>query len=236
MNFNLLEEYECLEFIRQNVNDENVSDIILKFRGHENSEFLLAKLNEIKDVNLINICIDRDPLKVKLTDDRVINLTGQSGSGKSYFSNSFDDNYLIVDTDELLSEHRYKNSVGINKELGEYFRTKYDVLPDLANDFDLIYDEILSYCKKYNKWIVIDCAQFHCINDISKLKGIVIIMRTCIDTCYKRCIERYKKNNSSCTEEELSDYMLKKKKIYKWYRGSNEFIRKVIEIGSEINE
>lgn len=158
MNFNLLEEEECLEFIRQNVNDENVSDIILKFSGHENSEFLLAKLNEIKDVNLINICIDRNPLKVKLTDDRVINLTGQSGSGKSYFSNSFDDNYLIVDTDEVLSEHRYKNSVGINKELGEYFRTKYDVLPDLANDFDLIYDEILSYCKKYNKWVVIDCA------------------------------------------------------------------------------
>lgn len=61
-------------------------------------------------------------------------------------------------------------------------------------------------------------------------------MRTCIDTCYKRCIERYKNNNSSCTEEELSDYMLKKKKIYKWYRGSNEFIKKVIEIGSEINE
>ena len=115
MNFNLLEEEECLEFIRQNVNDENVSDIILKFSGHENSEFLSAKLNEIKDVNLINICIDRDPLKVKLTDDRVINLTGQSGSGKSYFSNSFDDNYLIVDTDEVLSEHRYKNSVGINK-------------------------------------------------------------------------------------------------------------------------
>ena len=61
-----------------------------------------------------------------------------------------------------------------NKKLGEYFREKYDTLPNLMNDFDLIYNEILEYCKNFDKTIVIDCAQFHCVKDISILKGKII--------------------------------------------------------------
>ena len=50
------------------------------------------------------------------------------------------------------------------------------------NNFDLIYSEILNYCKDINKTIVIDCAQFHCIKNINLLKGKMIIIRTDIDT------------------------------------------------------
>ena len=110
---------------------------------------------------------------------------------------------LINDTDDILSEHLFKNSEGINKELGMYFRNKYKELPNCGDDFDLIYGEILDYCKKYDKTIVIDCAQFHCIKDISLLKGTLIIIRTCIDTCYNRTISRYKENNPTYTKEEL---------------------------------
>ena len=53
-----------------------------------------------------------------------------------------------------------------------------------------------------NKTIVIDCAQFHCIKNINLLKGKMIIIRTDIDTCYKRCIERFNKKFPNATKEE----------------------------------
>jgi shikimate kinase len=176
--------------------------------------------------------VDKEPYIKYLTDDKIINLTGQSGSGEStYARENFNiSEYLIVDTDEILSEHRFENSKGINKELGEYFRKKYKQLPNCGDDFDLIYTEILEYCKKYNKTIVIDCAQFHCIKNINLLKGKIIILRTCIDTCYNRTIIRFKINNPNYTNEKLEKYMEKKKAIFKWYKFSNEFIEKIDKI------
>lgn len=177
----------------------------------------------------IDLSIDKEPFIKVLTNDNVINLTGQSGSGKSYYANEHfnTDNYLIVDTDDIFNNIRYSKSSGINKELGAYFRLKYKELPTLSNDFDIIYKEILDYCKKYDKIIVIDCAQFHEIKDINNLKGKVIVIRTSIDTCYNRVIERYKSLNPNYTEEELNKYKERKKGIYIWYKYSNEFIKKL---------
>lgn len=181
---------------------------------------------------LIDLNISKEPYIKQLTNDNVINLTGQSGSGKSTYAkeNFNNDNYIIIDTDEIFSEISHKNATGINKELGDMFRSKYNELPNLGNDFDLIYQDILNYCKDKNKIIVIDCAQFHCIKDLSLLKGKMIIIRTAINTCYKRCIERFKTINPNATEEELSRYAEKKKKIFKWYEYSNEFIKKIDQI------
>ena len=99
------------------------------------------------------------------------------------------------------------------------------------NDFDLIYNEILEYCKKINKTIVIDCAQFHCVKDTSILKGKIIIIRTDIDTCYNRTISRWinthKQNVWNYTEEELNKYKERKKGIYSWYKETNNFINKI---------
>jgi predicted kinase len=180
----------------------------------------------------ITIDIDKEPYIKDLTNDKIINLTGQTGSGKSTYAlehfNS--DEYLIIDTDEILSNNRFANAVGINKELGEHFRNKYSTLPNCGDDFDIIYKEILDYCKNINKTIVIDCAQFHCVKDISILKGKLIVLRTCIDTCYKRTIERYRKNNPNYTEEDLNKYAERKKAIYTWYKYTNEFINKIDKI------
>lgn len=182
----------------------------------------------MKDI-LIDIKESKEPYYKTITDDKIINVTGQSGSGKStYIKENFKtEEYLILDTDEILSEERFNKTTGINKVFGEYLRSKYNKLPDLANDFDLVYKEILEYCSKYNKTIVIDCAQFHCIKDISLLKGKIIILRTDIDTCYKRCIERFKKSKPNYTEEELEKYKNRKKSLYSWYEYSNKFIEKI---------
>ena len=183
-------------------------------------------LKEIQSPLDISLYVDKEPYIKELTDDRIINLTGQSGSGKSTYANKYfnSDEYLVIDTDDIFSESRYMGSNGINKELGDYFRSKYKTLPNCSDDFDLIYSEILEYCKKYDKTIVIDCAQFHCIKDISLLKGKLVVIRTCIDTCYHRTIERFKNNNPNYTNEEIEKFMEKKKNLFKWYKYSNKFI------------
>ena len=109
------------------------------------------------------------------------------------------------------------------------FREKYDVLPDLGENFDLIYNDILDYCHLLNKIVIIDCAQFHCVKDMSVLKGQVVIIRTNISTCYDRCIKRFIANNKDYTEEELAAYKEKKKKIFKWYKQTNCFIKKLLK-------
>ena len=58
-------------------------------------------------------------------------------------------------------------------------------------------------------------------------KGKLIVIRTAIDTCYNRTIERYKKNNINYTDEELDKYINKKKSIYVWYKYSNDFLEKI---------
>ena len=186
-------------------------------------------LEEIKSPIDINLFIDKEPYIKKITKDKIINLTGQTGSGKSTYANEHynDDEYLIIDTDDIFSEERYSKTIGINKELGEYFRNKYEKLPNCGDDFDLIYTEILEYCKSYDKTIVIDCAQFHCIKDINLLKGTLIVIRTSINTCYERTIERFKLNKKNYTEEELNKYKERKKAIYKWYKYSNDFLEKI---------
>ena len=189
-------------------------------------------LDEIKSPVDINLFIDKKTYIKIITEDKVINLTGQSGSGKTTYAreNFNNDEYLIVDTDEFLSDEAFSKSNGINKELGDFFRKKYNTLPNCGENFDLIYTEILDFCKKYDKTIVIDCAQFHCIKDINLLKGKIIVIRTSIDNCYERTIERYKKKNKKYTEEELNKFKERKKAIYRWYKYTNKFIEKTDKI------
>ena len=223
--------------IKDRVNMDNIDEILEEFIKYAGDKYLYlvdvqkiySILKEIQSPIDINLYIDKEPYIKDITDDNVINLTGQSGSGKSTYAkkcfNSYE--YIVVDTDDIFSDVRFEKCNGINKELGEYFRSKYKVLPNLSADFDLIYNEILDYCKRYNKIVVIDCAQFHCIKDINLLKGKLIVIRTCIDNCYNRTIERYKKINKNYTADELLKYCERKKSIYDWYKYSNIFLEKI---------
>ena len=231
----------ALNLIKDKVNMDNIDLALDKFNSsikpwHEVDytcyNMVKETLEEIKSPVDINLFIDKDPYIKKITEDKVINLTGQSGSGKSTYANEhFNNNaYLLIDTDDIFSDERYSKSTGINKELGKYFRNKYDTLPNCGDDFDLIYSEILDYCGKFDKTIVIDCAQFHCIKNVNILIGTLIVIRTCIDNCYERAIKRFKLNNKNYTEKEINNYKERKKVIYKWYKYSNMFIEKVDEM------
>ncbi len=231
----------CKQIIIDKVNDKNVDEALKTFlsffeltEADKTDTFKEVEdmLREIKDKELLNVCISREPLIKELTNDRVINITGQSGAGKTYYVREhFDNNdYLFIDTDDIFSEDRFERATGINRELGEMFREKYPELPTLSDDFDLIYNEILDYCSLLNKTIIIDCAQFHCVKDISVLKGKLIILRTDVSTCYKRTIDRYMTNHPDFTEDELNDYKERKKKIFRWYKGTNDFIKQVLKL------
>ena len=224
--------------IKERVNNENIDEILTEFMNYAGEDNLYSQtgneiyeiLKEIKSPIDISLYISKEPYIKQLTKDKIINLTGQSGSGKSTYAKEYfnQEEYIVIDTDEVLSEKRYQKSTGINKDLGTMFRNKYKEIPNLSDNFDLIYKEIINYCKDINKTIVIDCAQFHCIKDINILKGKIIILRTDIDTCYNRTITRWINNhNGKYSIEELEAFKERKKGIFKWYKSSNEFIRKI---------
>ena len=182
----------------------------------------------MKDI-LIELNIDKEPYIKNITNDKIINLTGESGSGKSYYTNQYKDNkeYIIIDTDILFSNQETKDKyiLDLRKIITSNFNA--DIKNILIPHFDECYKIILDYFKKSDKTIVIDSAQYRNLKDISLLKGQVVVMRTCIDTCYKRCIERFNQKFPNATVEEINKYIEKKKSIYNWYHALNEFIKKL---------
>ena len=178
---------------------------------------------------LIELDVDKGLYKKKLTNHKVINITGESGSGKSYYCEKWRnaENYIVVDTDIIFGSQDAK--FDYEKELKIIFMNKYkeNLRNALFEDFDNCYEIILEYFKDSDKIIVIDSAQFRNIKDISKLKGEILILRTSINKCYERCIERYKKRMGKFTKEELDEYCNKKKKMYQWYNSLNQFILRI---------
>lgn len=149
----------------------------------------------------------------KLTKDNIINLTGESGSGKStYVRDCFNTNdYIVGDTDLIFGNNPSDKEV--EKFLRRYFYGEYkDKYKEaLYNDFDKVYLMLLDYFKNNKKTIVIDSNQFRNIKDISILKEKVILVRTSIDTCYQRRINRIKERNFFATPEMIKDYSERKK-------------------------
>ena len=175
----------------------------------------------------IEIDRDKDPYIKEISKDKVINLAGESGSGKSYYVKHYfnSDDYIVIDTDEVFS--RFENSSGENREFGKYLRDKYETLPSIIDEFDLIYEELINYFKDSSKTLVIDSAQFRNIKNIELLKGKIIVMRTSIDTCYERCINRWISNHNNYSLEELEKYKERKRGMYSWYKGLNQLIDRV---------
>lgn len=220
--------------IKDRVNPKNINNIMNEFKDYvSNGDFIYEKLwddaKEIYDIlyeiqNNLLICLylDKEPYIKNITDDKVINLTGESGSGKSYYSKKKlnNDEYIVIDTDIVFGNESSDNKESL--KIRELFKNK--TKDSFITDFDTCYKEILKYFKNSGKTIVIDSAQFRNIKDYSILKGKVIIMRTCIDTCYKRCLKRFELRNKNASKEEKEKFANKKLGMYNWYKSLNDFI------------
>ena len=189
--------------------------------------YTLTKKDFLKELfhkeNLyVDIDIDKDPYIKHLSDDLVLNITGESGSGKTTQTEKYknDPSCIVIDTDEV---YKSKNKSNANQEVYDMLIKKYNKLPDLFTSFDEVYKSIINHFKYSNKLVIIDSAQFRNMQDISILKGDIIVIRTCVNTCYKRCIERFEKDGNH-TLDEISAYSEKKKNIYIWYNYLNKFL------------
>ena len=232
----------CIKIIKDKVNQDNI-DIVLNEihdfitpnkssgaakNGMDVYNEIMQYLNEIKSDLLISRFVDKKPYIKDITEDKVINLTGESGSGKSYFSNKYlnDDNYIVIDTDIVFSD-----KISDNKESVELRRIFNNKPKDyLFTNFDEFYTKTLEYFKSIGKTIVIDSAQYRNIKDYSILKGKIIVMRTGIETCYERVLKRWKSSTKNYTNEEYQKYMLRKLGIFKWYKGLNKFLEEIDKV------
>ena len=178
----------------------------------------------MKDI-FISETIDKEPYIKDITDDKIINLTGESGSGKSTYSDKYlkDDNYIVIDTDIVFSDMPSDNKESVN--LRKIFKdTPKDIL---INDFDSFYKKVLDYYKDSDKTLVIDTAQYRNIKDVTILKGKLIVLRTSVKTCFERSESRFISRNPNATIEEIEAHKNKKRGMFSWYKMINEFIEKV---------
>ena len=183
-----------------------------------------------KEKLYITLDIDKDPYIKHLTDDPVLNLTGESGSGKTTATIPYKENpnCIVIDTDNVFSK-KEKNKE--EQELYNYLIKKYKELPNLYENFDEIYQDILDYFQNSGKMLIVDSAQFRNLKNISLLKGEVIVIRTCINNCYDRCIKRYEEKNKDASFEEIAEYANRKKNMYQWYHHLNSFLDKLDKEG-----
>lgn len=145
----------------------------------------------------VTLATDKDPYIKRLTNDKIINLTGESGSGKSYFSSRWkeDKDYIIIDTDKVFNKAKVDEANIHERKLRENLQKKYGSdLPELTDNIRIFYNDILKFFEGKKETIVIDSALLKYV-PIEEIKGTVIVMRTSVITCYERCIKRYEKRH-----------------------------------------
>lgn len=224
--------------IKDKINKDNIDEVLEEwndFISHggkndrKNLNGLVKEVNdylyEIKSDLLVSRFIDKEPFIKQLTSDKVINITGESGSGKSYFSNKYknDNNYIVIDTDVVFSDKTSDNNENIE------LRTLFNDKPKdyLFSNFEDFYNITLTYFKNRKKIIVIDSAQYRNIKDYTILKGKIIVMRTSVNTCYERVLNRWKNIKKEYTKEEFQKYKERKKDMFKWYHSLNTFLENI---------
>lgn len=171
--------------------------------------------------------IDKDPFIMHLNDYPVLNITGVSGSGKSSTLEKYmnDSNYIVIDTDIFYSDLEYNDSNMI--KIRNYFVEKNGSLPNLYEGFDTFYQGVIDCFFNDGKYLIIDSSLFCYMKDLSLLKGDIIILRTCVNNCYHRCIQKFQTQFSEASFEELSEYQNDCKKIYKEYHSINQLIDRI---------
>ena len=187
----------------------------------------------------IDETIDKAPYYKKISDDKVINITGEGGSGKSTIASKYkkDDNYIVVDYDLIMLNPEEGT---IEYELRQMLLNKYGEvlfkginelgLDKVKENFTTMYTEIINYLskKETNKTIVLDGSQLRFINDVQVIKGEVFVLRPSIQTCISQSVKRYIQKNPQATIEQIQEYTQKRTNIlYQLNPLMNELLIKV---------
>ena len=218
------------ELLFKNIDITNFESFLYFLKN--NDDKLYQFFLDVKN-NFIDLFIDKEPLIINISNDNIINITGESGSGKStYVKNNFNnDSYQIVETDLLFNDNYLSDPLlnEIRKEIfkkysDEHFPGGYNLQINF-NHFNEVLNIILKH--KPNKALVIDSGQFRHIKNYNLLKGKMIIMRTSIWECFNRACKRFLVKHPNATEDEILAHKIKKYTAFELHKKFNTLIIKL---------
>ena len=194
----------------------------------------------MKKESKIYLYKDRDDYVKKLTSDDVINIIGTKGSGKTYTSLKYtkDDNYIVINTDRLLSLPMDSIEDDYTKEIRDILIKKYGSIKE-GEEFYKQYLDIIDYINKMKKKPIIEGNLLYDIKPITHLLGTVIVKRTGIHKCYIRSIKRDYPNKYFLNEEikkhgkvlgrihRFKNISKRRKNIYKLYHDIESIIEEL---------
>ena len=198
-----------------------------------NDNILFDFFNNVNN-NLIDLYESKEPLVFDISNDNIINITGETGSGKStYVKNNFNnDNYEIIETDVLFNDKitvdpfltSIRNKI-FAKYSDEYYPGGYNLKINF-NHFNDVLKIILNNKDKINKTLVIDSGQFRHLRDYKLLKGKLIIMRTAVTKSIERACKRFITKYPNASPFEIEEHKIKKYTAYELYKKFNTLIIK----------
>ena len=182
-----------------------------------------------------------DYIKV-ITSDNIFNVTGEKGSGKSFFGNMKDElDTIVVHLDPLFQP------IG-NKEHGDTLKVRKILIATFSDEISssnfekMYYKVIVNYLKEMKKESYIEGGSFLHFEDVSSLQGTIIVKRTGVFKCFFRAVKRDYANEYFMNEEikkhgkfakitRLYNVIKRRKKIFKSYHLVEKFIEKLENIG-----
>lgn len=129
----------------------------------------------------VRLFIDKEDIEIKCTEDKIINITGMIGSGKTTQSDKYrkDNNYVVISLDCLYrgqdKDHMNEETMKINQILKEKFPNQ-----DNEKYFKEYYYEILKYISNVDKPVtwVLEGQHIYRFLSLEDIKGELIIKRT----------------------------------------------------------
>ena len=167
-------------------------------------------------MNKLCLLRDQDDYVKKLSDEKIINVLGSKGSGKTTSSLEYikDDDYIVVNGDGLLElptdEKEDKELINIRKRLKDKFGTIEE-----GEKFVDCYNEIVDYILSKKKKGLIEG---NIIQDMDPLllKGTVVVKRTAVLKSFIRAVKRdYKNKYFMNLEKKQHKYLYKLTRLYK---------------------
>lgn len=160
--------------------------------------------------------IDKPIFYKKLSDDKVINLTGENSSGKSTIAMNYrnDNHYIVIEYDLIFLNPKvgtieYDLKQMLTKKYGDsLFKFEKEIgINQVKENFTTMYNEIISYFSQSGKTIVLDGSQLRLIKDAKEIKGEIIALRPSLQTCVSHSLKNFMENNPQATKEEIQKYI-----------------------------
>lgn len=185
----------------------------------------------------INFIKDKDDYIKELTKDKIFNVTGEKGSGKTTFGNSINEKESVVIHLDWVFDGKGEfddEEENDSRKVREILLKKYkDLEPDKYFE-EKYYDEIVNYINKSKKVGYIEGGSIAEIKDISKIKGTIIVKRTPILKCFIRVVKRDYKNpyfrkglNRWGLIKRFIHVVKRRKKMFKSYKNIENFILQI---------